>query len=167
MRTLGWESTEAGSGGIPGHPEWCRFVRDASSTLPCPPMRTLGPYTILEQLGRGGQGVVYLAEDARLKRNVALKVIETVGEDMPKDRLERFRREAEAASKLDHPNICSIYEAGEVHTGTRTLRGPDRQVTHRPIATGWRRVPQVPARSRNRPAIWWPQSGQIPRASRR
>lgn len=76
-------------------------------------MRTLGPYTILEQLGRGGQGVVYLAEDTRLKRKVALKVIETVGEDMPTDRLERFRREAEAASRLDHPNICAIHEAGE------------------------------------------------------
>ena len=68
-------------------------------------MRTLGPYTILEQLGRGGQGVVYLAEDTRLKRKVALKVIETVGEEVPPDRLERFRREAESASKLDHPNI--------------------------------------------------------------
>jgi eukaryotic-like serine/threonine-protein kinase len=77
------------------------------------PMRTIGPYSVLEELGRGGQGVVYLAEDTRLNRKVALKVIETVGQDMPSDRLERFRREAEAASRLDHPNICGIHEAGE------------------------------------------------------
>jgi eukaryotic-like serine/threonine-protein kinase len=79
------------------------------------PMRTIGPYSVLEELGRGGQGVVYLAEDTRLNRKVALKVIETVGPDMPTDRLQRFHREAEAASKLDHPNICGIHEAGEAN----------------------------------------------------
>lgn len=77
-------------------------------------MRSLGPYTILDELGRGGQGVVYLAEDTRLKRRVALKVLEVSGLSVPEQQLERFRREAEAASKLDHPNICAILEAGQI-----------------------------------------------------
>ena len=75
---------------------------------------SFGPYTILRELGRGGQGTVFLAEDSRLRRNVALKVITATVGAVPKDRLLRFRREVEAASKLDHPHICAIHEAGEV-----------------------------------------------------
>jgi serine/threonine-protein kinase len=85
------------------------LTRDQCDLLPG---RSLGPYTILELLGSGGMGEVYLAQDSRLGRHVALKLL-PAHFVTTEDRLHRFQQEARAASALNHPNIITIHEIGE------------------------------------------------------
>jgi serine/threonine protein kinase len=72
-----------------------------------------GPYRIVKLLGKGGMGSVYLAQDTRLERPVALKVPQFTAQDGP-EVVERFYREARSAATLDHPNLCPVYDVGEI-----------------------------------------------------
>ena len=80
------------------------------------PGTTLGPYSIVSQLGQGGMGVVYQAHDPRLDRHVAIKLLPPA---LTRDEIakQRFLQEAKAASALDHPNICTIYEINKTDEG--------------------------------------------------
>src|SRR5277367_5786891 len=78
--------------------------------------KTIGPYELLDRIGSGGMGVVYRARDARLQREVAIKVLPDgfLGPGTPGQAShERFLREARSASSLNHPNICTVYDVGE------------------------------------------------------
>src|SRR5207302_8149302 len=79
----------------------------------------LGPYQIVKLIGSGGMGDVYLANDTRLERKVAIKVLPAeLSEDA--ERKDRFKREAKTISQLAHPNVCTLFDAGE-HEGLHYL----------------------------------------------
>ena len=93
-----------------------RRAYNPPSSMTLAPGSTLGPYTILAELGHGGMGVVYTAQDPRLKRQVAIKLLTS---ELTRDETakQRFLQEAQAASALDHPNICTIHEINETADG--------------------------------------------------
>ena len=101
------------------------------------PGTSLGPYRIVSQLGQGGMGVVYQARDPRLDRSVAIKLLPP---DLTRDEIakQRFLQEAKAASALDHPNICTIYEINETEDGQLYLvmRSYDGETLKDRIARG-------------------------------
>src|SRR6185436_1812200 len=81
--------------------------------LPIDPGTNIGPYMVLESLGAGGMGEVYLARDTRLGRKIALKFL-SAEYTKDEDRVRRFQQEARAASALNHPNLITIFDSGEV-----------------------------------------------------
>ncbi|MFO0981156.1 MAG: tetratricopeptide repeat protein [Planctomycetota bacterium] len=99
---------------FPGHEQLVdRELRALSDAAARTPAERFGPYRLLRLLGRGGQGTVHLAEDSRLGRRVALKML-THWSALSPAAIARFRREAQVASRLDDPGLCAVFEAGSL-----------------------------------------------------
>src|SRR5207302_7165565 len=94
----------------PAYEAAAQIIADTQPALV--PGQIVGHYQIIEPLGKGGMGEVYLASDTKLDRKVALKLLPTEFTNH-KERLRRFIQEAKAASSLNHPNIITIHEIGE------------------------------------------------------
>jgi len=109
---------------------------------------TLGHYRITDRIGEGGMGVVYLAHDERLDRDVAVKVLHA-HVDQDADRLARFEREAKAVAKLDHPNILAIHDFGAdqgvTYAVTELLEGKNLRQSIRASGMPWQKVAETGA----------------------
>jgi len=124
-----WEDRDVGA--VQDENDYAALFPDQSAWLgdggASAAVRTFGRYRIVRALGRGGQGVVHLAEDTVLHRRVALKVLTGIAA-ASSELLERFRREAEIASRLDHVGLCTVYDSGVVdgtpYIAMRYIEGP-------------------------------------------
>ena len=114
VRTAGETVIFGAGGGLKRGADSTVLMDAGASTAP-----TLGRYEVLKELGRGAMGIVYLGKDPKINRTVAIKTLRLEDEDMEPDERkslrERFFREAESAGRLSHPNIVTIYDAGEDH----------------------------------------------------
>jgi hypothetical protein len=179
LENPGGESEEAF---VARHPElrdllepMLREARSSGTTVPRGPagridpdrvLDRVGPYDVKKELGRGGQAIVFLAEDRRLHRPVALKMLTGLALQSPAMRV-LLLREAEAASRLDHSGICSVYDVGEEsgvpYIAMRYIEGKslaevlaEARAAGAPDGARWGAAPPPPGRARGKRSGRWP-----------